>query len=402
MIALMALFAAQTAVPATSPAAGYQIVHNAPLETTLTTPDLPQAGAVWCAMLNTARKSADFEQFYVANKPGSQLDKVIGCMEAAAKRGVKIRFLMEAQGVKISDAPTMERLRAIPGLELRILTFAQLGGSGIIHAKFFVIDGKSAYVGSQNFDWRSLEHIDETGVKIEDPHAVGQLAAIFAHDWAAQATLAAGSHVAPTNTAEVMADDSGPATLVASPNAFNPAGVGDSQAELVKLLAQAEHDVRITVMEYAPLDQQHRYYGVIDNAIREAAARGVTVKLLVADWDLTPLKTPWLRSLAAVPNVEIRVATIPEASSGPIPYARVVHTKTMTIDGKVAWIGTSNWEGGYLDNSRNVELVFRNAAMAASVGQMQESLWNSAYAVSLETAIARRESAKRPNSSGNE
>lgn len=351
-------------------------------------------------MLGQARRAVDFEQFYVSGKPGSRLDRVIGCMEAAAKRGVAIRFLMEAKGLGMSDAPTLARLRAIPGLQFRTLPFAGIGGSGIIHAKFFVVDGKSAYVGSQNFDWRSLEHIDETGVKIDDAHAVGQLAAIFAQDWAAQATLAGGRLVTPTNMREVTADDSGPATLVASPNAFNPPGVGDSQAELVKLLGEAKHDVRVTVMDYAPLDQQHLYYGLIDGALRAAAARGVAVKLLVADWNLTRAKTPWLVSLAAIPNVEIRVATIPTAPEGPIPFARVVHTKSMTIDGQIGWVGTSNWEGGYLDTSRNVELVFRDAGMARQIGRMQTTLWDSAYAKPLDVAIAAKRAGEEHAPSG--
>lgn len=388
----MILFAlAALAIASPAPLVGYELVHNAPLATTLATPDLREAGTVWCAMLDRARRTADFEQFYVAGRPGEPLDRVIGCLERAARRGVKVRFLMEAKGLTMGDDPAaLVRLCEIPGLEFRTLAFAQLTGSGIIHAKFFVVDGASAYVGSQNFDWRSLEHIDETGVKIDDLRAVGQLAAIFAQDWRAQATLAAGGTVAPTNRAEVMADDSGAATLVASPNAFNPPGVGDSQGQLVKLLGEAKREVRIEVMDYAPLDQARAYYGVIDSAVRAAAARGVAIKLIVADWDLTAAKTPWLRSLAAIPNVEIRVATIPEAPGGPIPYARVVHTKAMAIDGMIGWVGTSNWEGGYLDTSRNIELVFRDAGMAARIARMHETLWTSPYAEPLDAAIAAR------------
>jgi hypothetical protein len=65
-----------------------------------------------------------------------------------------------------------------------------------------------------------------------------------------------------------------------------------------------------------------------------------------------------------LPNVEIRVVTLPKASTGFIPYARVIHSKTMTIDGKLAWVGTSNWSGGYFDLSRNLEIVLRNEQMA--------------------------------------
>ena len=65
-----------------------------------------------------------------------------------------------------------------------------------------------------------------------------------------------------------------------------------------------------------------------------------------------------------MPNVQIKVVTIPPASSGFIPFARVIHSKLMTIDDEIARVGTSNWTGGYLDNSRNLELVMHSAAMS--------------------------------------
>ena len=65
-------------------------------------------------------------------------------MEAAGKRGVKIRFLLEEKGIKLSEASTLERLRAIPNLTFRVLPYARVSG-GIIHAKYLVVDGKQAY-----------------------------------------------------------------------------------------------------------------------------------------------------------------------------------------------------------------------------------------------------------------
>ena len=69
------------------------------------------------------------------------------------------------------------------------LAYGQLSG-GIIHAKYMVVDGKQAFIGSQNFDWRSLEHIHETGLRISDATVVSQVQAIFNQDWQAQAALA--------------------------------------------------------------------------------------------------------------------------------------------------------------------------------------------------------------------
>ena len=84
-----------------------------------------------------------------------------------------------------------------------------------------------------------------------------------------------------------------------------------------------------------------------------------------------------------MPNVQIKVVTIPPASSGFIPFARVIHSKLMTIDDEIAWVGTSNWTGGYLDNSRNLELVMHSAAMSGRLDQLYQQLWNSVYAEPL-------------------
>lgn len=358
---------------------GFELVHNAPVGAGLDTPDIRDPVTVWCAMIDAARERIDFEQYYAAAQPGEPLDTVIAHIEKAAARGVRIRFLMEKKGLSASTPATIERLRRIPGLDFRLLAFSDLAGEGIIHAKYFVVDGVAAYVGSQNFDWRSLTHIDETGLAIDDPAIVAQLGAIFEQDWQAQQRIEAGRPVPATAAAPSLPPPSG-SYIVASPARFNPPGVIDSEGELVRLLGTAQREVRIEVMEYAPLAFKSGYYGVIDQAIRTAAQRGVAIKLLVADWNLTPAKVPYLKSLAVLPNIEVRVVTIPQDASGFIPFARVVHTKTMAIDDGVAWIGTSNWEGGYLDTSRNIEVVVRDPLMAKRVAALHEQLWSSRYA----------------------
>lgn len=65
------------------------------------------------------------------------------------RRGVKIRFLMEEKGVGLSTPETLTALKAIPNLELRVIPFHRLTG-GIVHAKYLLVDGKEAFVGSQN------------------------------------------------------------------------------------------------------------------------------------------------------------------------------------------------------------------------------------------------------------
>ncbi len=41
-----------------------------------------------------------------------------------------------------------------------------LFGNGVMHAKFLIVDGASFYLGSANFDWRSLTQVKEMGVRV--------------------------------------------------------------------------------------------------------------------------------------------------------------------------------------------------------------------------------------------
>jgi phosphatidylserine/phosphatidylglycerophosphate/cardiolipin synthase-like enzyme len=367
---------------------GFELVQTAPVETALHSDDLRSAAEVWIELFDNAKSEIVIGQFYAVNKPGSAFEKVVEHLAAAGKRGVKIRFLLDQKGVGLSEKPTIEQLKAIPNLEFRILDFNKLTGNGIIHAKYMVVDGAIAYVGSQNFDWRSFEHIHETGLRITDAKVAGQVLAIFNQDWRAQALTSQGQKAPALNVANVSADIHQGAFLLASPNQYNPSGVGNSETGLPALLAEAKSEVRIQLLDYAPLSYGPKgtrpYYAVIDNAVRAAANRGVKIKLMVSNWNLEQPALPYLKSLAILPNVEIRVVTLPVASTGFIPFARVIHSKTMVIDNQVAWVGTSNWSGGYMDLSRNLEVVMRNEKMAQRLAALQEQTWSSPYAQALD------------------
>lgn len=384
-ILLVFLFAA-SAARAEFRVPGYELVYSYPAETTLAEPDLRQAQDVWPQMFDAAKTTIDLNEFYVTPSTGGALEPSLAALERAGARGVKIRVLLEGKFARQS-ADGIARLKAIPGLELRLLTWSKVQGAGILHAKYFVVDSTRAFVGSQNFDWRSLAHIHELGLAVDDPAVVAKTAELFAHDWALADSKGAST---PDNLDRPLFDRTPRAYLVASPWRFNPPDIGDSESELVRLIGDARERLDIQVMEYAPLSfgSPKRFYPPIDNALRAAAVRGVKVRLLVSDWSLRGQALAHLQSLALLPNVEIRVITIPPAASGPIPYARVCHSKYMVVDGRTLWLGTSNWTGGYLDDARNVEVVVKDAALAARAAAVQKHLWDSVYSAALPTPKA--------------
>ncbi|MFI5345344.1 MAG: phosphatidylserine/phosphatidylglycerophosphate/cardiolipin synthase family protein [Elusimicrobiota bacterium] len=386
MINFFALVLLASSAHAAVKVPGYELVYSYPVDTTLQEPDLRRALDVWPEMIDKARKTVDIEQFYVTPSTGEPLEPTLKALERAAKRGVKIRVVLEKKFEK-NSLDGIARLKSMPGLDLRVAEWSGLTGAGIIHAKFFIVDRDLAFVGSQNYDWRSLKHIHEMGLAIDDAPVAAKVQSVFDHDWAIAAST---NPAAPVNTARPEADRSGRAYLVASPWRHNPAGVGDSEQELARLIGEAQSEILVQNLEYftQTFGRPRRFYGAIDNALRDAAIRGVKIKILVSHWGTEEPGVTGLQSLAVLPGVEARVITIPEASAGPIPYARVAHSKYAVFDGKVMWLGTSNWTGGYLDESRNLEIVLKDPVMAARAAAVQKHLWDSAYTVPLDTLKA--------------
>jgi len=365
---------------------GFELVYTAPVETKLEAPDLRNPVDVWVEMIDAATKTLDIEQMYAISKAGEPLEPVMQAIENAGKRGVKVRMLVEQKMMRASAPETLLKLQLMTNVELRILDFSKMGTDGIQHSKFFIVDGKSAYLGSQNFDWRSLKHIHETGLKFSNAKIVGPMKAIFESDWKAAGPKFKRITSLPKAAASRVPGDDELAYLVASPPSALPKGVAQSQAELTRLVDKAEKEIRIQLLDYSAAYRDKKYYAPIDNALRAAAARGVKVKLMVSHWNQEKPGIDYLKSLSMLPNIEIRIATIPLAKEGKIPFARVIHSKTMVIDDKIAWVGTSNWSGGYLDRLRSLEIVLKDTKMAARVAQLHEQLWSSEYAAKIEPA----------------
>ncbi len=361
---------------------GFELVYSYPIETSLEEKDLRQASDAWPAMFDAAQKTIDIEQFYVTPSAGEPLEASLQALERAAARGVKIRVILEKKFEK-NSLDGIARLKSVPGLDLRVLDWSQVNGDGIIHAKFFIVDSTQAYVGSQNFDWRSLKHIHELGLRIDDAAVVSNVQRVFDHDWA----LTEGHGDRTLNEQKDPGGDrAARAYLVASPWRRNPEGVGDSESELVRLIGEAKKELDIQLLDYNPTtySRPKHFYPPIDNALRDAAVRGVAVKLLVSHWNTDAQSVVHLKSLSLIAGIEVRIITVPEAQQGSIPFARTAHSKYMIADGTALWLGTSNWAGGYLDSSRNLEIVVKDSALAARAAKIHAHLWDSPYAAPIQ------------------
>jgi len=352
------------------------LIQSVPKETSLANPDLAFARDAWVDVIRHARTRLDFGEFYIAQAPGGALEPVLQELERAGARGVKVRFILSARMLD-QDPAAVARLRQVPGLELRIFDLKGVSG-GILHAKYFLADGREAVLGSQNFDWRSLEHIHELGVRTSDPVLVDRLQEVFEVDW----RFALDKTLPPPRPP--LKVQPGPAELVASPPFLSPGTVRPALEALVQLLDQATTRVQVQLLTYSPVSGRDHYWPALDNALRAAAVRGVKVQLLVSDWMYKSRGLPHLKALTLIPNVEVRVASIPEASTGHLPYARTIHSKYLLVDGKTLWLGTSNWEEDYFEASRNVEVILHQPDLVKQAGDVFGKLWSSPYVSALD------------------
>lgn len=364
-----------------------ELVESSPVETTLDNPDLREAWQVWAKMIGAARERVDLAQFYVSNAPGSRLEPIIQALEAAAGRGVQVRLLAEEKFAR-TYPETLERLAARPNIQVRRLDTAQVRGSGVMHAKYFIVDGREAFLGSQNFDWRALEHIQELGLRLRVPGVIRALEATFAWDWAQAAGQPppATERVAPGPFSARFAGQPVQLTPLFSPQGALPESTGWDLPRLVELIDSARRSVRVQLLSYKATRRDGTPFPELQEALQRAAARGVRVELLLADWSKRRGQIENLQSLHAPPGLTVRLVSVPRASSGFIPFARVVHAKYMVVDGERAWLGTSNWEGDYFTHSRNVGVLVEGPALASRLERFFQLTWSSPYATDVDPA----------------
>jgi phosphatidylserine/phosphatidylglycerophosphate/cardiolipin synthase-like enzyme len=377
---------AALAQEAKKPADTAWLAQSVPLETVYGSTETLRPQKVWVDMINSAKDTLEMGEFYFESKDGEALEPVLNAIRAAAKRGVTVRIIADGAFYK-KDPDTVNSLRPVKNITIRIIPFEKLHG-GVMHAKYFIVDGKSLYVGSQNMDWRSLIHIHEVGMRIENPRMARAFRRIFYMDWKdcaftpehAPVKIEDDAALTPSAT-ETLVIGGEPVSAYA---AFDPSGTLPGKDlneidELVRLIDSAKSSIHAQVMTYSLVRKGGDKWRQLDDALRRAALRGVLVKLVFADWSMGKKNADDIRALARTANIEVRISTIPEYSKGHIDYARVEHCKYMVVDGIDSVVSTSNWEYDYFYSSRDAAIIMHGAKSAGILEGIFNTSWNGPY-----------------------
>jgi len=348
--------------------AASEIVLTVPVETKVGVPGLRDTATVWVELIQNAKTSIHLEHFYLSDEPDEALTPVLKALREASGRGVKTQLLLDKKFFQTYPEPATS-LAKLPGFSFNIIDFDKLTG-GVQHAKFMIVDGQRFYVGSANFDWRALKHIHEVGVAGDDEAVAQHLEEVFAMDWS-------------STKSKGIRSESDTFKVVGSPEGLLPKGVDYSLTEILALLNGAKEEVQLTVYELSEkiFGQSHGEWTVLYDAIKAAGHRGVKVSILIDGSKVKP-DAAALKKLADK-NITIKGVHFPAYSGGEIPFARLLHSKFLIVDGKTAWVGTDNWAKSYFTNSRGVGVVFSDASLLKSLRAVFSVLWKSEYATAI-------------------
>ncbi|SMF13363.1 phospholipase D-like domain-containing protein [Pseudobacteriovorax antillogorgiicola] len=363
------------------------LVESYPFESGLDEPDIAKTSDVWIEMVKQSKAQIDIMQQYaniITNRSPS-MDKFLAELKKAHKRGVRVRILLGEHMIPRSEtiAASVDLLKSIPGFEVRV-TDRWKGSDGILHAKFMTVDRRTAYLGSANMDWKALDHIKELGFKIQEPHLVKSLQAVFEDDWKNFDKKDNIVQNLPKNLSQSV-DCSWSLNPCQAFLAVSPGGMGidSSQWELTYLLeyiASAETTIDIATYRYKQIFWgKERKFLEIEHALEKALAKGVQVRLL-----LDPRHKPEYFTNLLARGAEIKTVSFPDHSSGPMTYARLVHAKYLVVDHKKIWMGTSNFSGGYFYFGRNIGIFVESKEIANKVSHIFKKYWNSSYSQVVE------------------
>lgn len=302
-------------------------------------------------------------------------ERVVAALRAAADRDVRVRVLLDADpvgGIGRRQARLTTTLTDA-GVPVRLV-----GGDGarfrFHHPKYAVADDEvivatenwkpSGTGGAGNRGW---------GVRIDSPVAARELAAVFRHDWRGRGARP-WSAVAEAGGSGGVGD--GPATGE-FPTRFEPTSFeanatflltapGNAGGAVAAVVAAA--DRRVAVIQ--PTVERGRLL----TALRQAAARGVRVRLLLSSaWYAEEANRALADRLSGWADREN--ATLSVRLADPGGAFGKIHAKGVVAD-DTAVVGSLNWNPTSVRENREVAVAVRDPAVADYYRRVFDADWN--------------------------
>lgn len=333
------------------------------------------------AMAEEIRKAKRYihVEFYILS-----MDKTTGpffdALEEAVKRGVIVRVLLDhIASLRTPDYKrTTKRLTEMGAKWQLMLPVQPFKGKYQRpdlrnHRKLLIVDGRVAFMGSQNIIDRSYNKKSnirrglkwkELIVRLEGPIVAG-LNAIFITDWYSETDELLQRETEP------ITDEIDPNELDAQVVPSGPGFAGENNLRLfLALLYYAQERIVITSPYFVPDDAMLM-------AITSAVQRGISVDLFVSEIGDQALVYHAQRSYyEALLRAGVRIWMYKA------PY--ILHAKHFTIDDDVAVIGSSNMDMRSFQLNMEVSLMVRGRSFVDEMRKVEDGYRRDSRELTLE------------------
>jgi phosphatidylserine/phosphatidylglycerophosphate/cardiolipin synthase-like enzyme len=293
----------------------------------------PQAGfGGLYAQIAAAKRSIDMEM-YELKDPAAEQD-----LAAAAKRGVKVRVLLDRDYSGATANAVAHSYLEHHGVQVRWAP-----GHYIFHIKATSFDGRTSDISTANLTAEYYSDTRDATVIDSEPAQVGAIEKTFANDWGA----------APGGTPRSQTVQA--PGLVWSPNT----AAGSAETAMVAQITGARHSVDFESEELSDAP--------VYEALAAAAKRGVSCRIVMTD------SSEWDTGFKAVTAAGCQVHVFPDSEK-----ALYIHEKLVLDDPGGAQqsllLGSQNAGWDSLHENRELGLVIHAAnGGAAVIGQVSQT-----------------------------
>jgi cardiolipin synthase len=300
--------------------------------------------------INRARHRISFETYvFQSGKIGEQFT---AALEAAARRGVGVRLVLDSIGANKTSEKDIERLRRAG---CQVAWFNTVGSFDFeevnyrTHRKSLVVDGDVAFVGGIGvadqwaFDSAQEKMWRDTQVEVRGPAAV-YVEGSFNENW-----IESGEVVEP----DLLPHDDQPTGPAKSIVVWSGPEGGASAMKLLYLLAIASARKTLDIQSpYFVMDESTRW------SLDDARRRGVEVRMVV-EGDITDAKPVKFASRASYEHLLERGVQLHEYQPA------MMHAKVMVVDGVLSIFGSANFDNRSLELNDELNVAAFDPALAA-------------------------------------
>jgi cardiolipin synthase len=304
------------------------------------------------AAIDSAKERVAFESYIYSD--GEVADRFTAAFESAARRGVRVRIVVDSVG---SSNIGKEHVQRLESAGVKIGWVNPVFGADIeeanyrSHRKALVVDGQVAFVGGMGIadhwlhDTKELPRWRDTQVELHGP-VVGDVEAAFNQNW-----ILTGGVVDP-EVAPAGPKPDGPARSIVIWS--SPQG-GANELKLLYLLALAAAREQVDIQSpYLITDESTEW------SLREARQRGVRIRMLV-EGDRTDAKPVKYASRAAYERLLEMGIEIAEYQP------TMMHTKAMTVDGSLSIFGSANFDNRSLELNDELNVAVFDSALTGQL-----------------------------------